>query len=184
VAFFSDDFRIEAPGRSGTTGSLTVKFTIDGALSSTASGAERVGEVSFARATYQFSVDGTLLRNENQRLFSDGTTQATSMFLNQEQQVTFNFTFGTPFEVKLLLQGSGQAYNRFSATAVADLENTAEWGGFGEVRDAAGNLVTDYAFSSGSGVDFTQPIPEPGTGACLLMAVAVASNSRWTRHRS
>jgi len=50
-----------------------------------------------------------------------------------------------------------------AATASGDFAHTLTWGGFTEVRDAQGNLVTHYTLTSDSGTDWSKPVPEPGT---------------------
>jgi hypothetical protein len=52
------------------------------------------------------------------------------------------------------------------AAAVANLEDTGRWLGIAEVRDAAGNSVSDFSVASASGTDWARAVPEPS----MLMA--------------
>jgi hypothetical protein len=64
----------------------------------------------------------------------------------------------------------GATYDHNGGFATADLAHSAYWGGIASVTDANGNAV-DYALSSLSGHDWTQPsvaaVPEPASMAAL-----------------
>ena len=162
-ASFQDDMLIDAPGLTGTTGSVKLKFTIDGTISASAAGAEPAGQYSYARAQYQIIINGSLARNELQQHSASGDPNfgTTSFFLGVEQEYTLSFTYGTPFAFRLFLNASGNAYTTQGGTAISDLSHTATWGGFGEVKDSQGGTVTNYTATSSSGTDYTQPILPP-----------------------
>lgn len=177
-ASFRDDFLIDAPGLTGTPGSVTVRFTIDGSLSVGTSGTPSYGvpgNVTFARAGYTFGVNPNSGDMYSQRENWDGTPSGTQ-FLGVEQVHTLYFTYGTVIQdvtlrITTTTSAAGEYYSYYSSST-ADLSHTAIWGGFGEVRDAGGNVVTNYSFSSASGTDYTQAVPEPGTS--LLVGVGLA----------
>ena len=84
-----------------------------------------------------------------------------------------------PISIAMSLSGLVQAYAYSSGRVEANIAayDTATWGGFLEVRDAQGNLVTDYTVVSLSGVDWSKPVaapvPEPGTLMQMLLGIAV-----------
>jgi hypothetical protein len=177
-ASFRDDFLIDAPGLTGTQGSVTVRFTIDGSLSANAVGTPSYsapGNATYARAGYTFGVNPNSGDSYTQRKHWDGSTSGTQ-FLGVEQVHTLYFTYGTTLEnvtlrITTTNSAAGEGYSYYSATA-SDLSHTAIWGGFGEVRDAGGNIVENYSFSSASGTDYTQAVPEPATS--LLAGLGLA----------
>lgn len=180
-AYFRDDFLFESAGRAGTTGTVQIKFTVDGTLAVARNSSQ--GYVSGIDSTVRANADYTFKGGTNGPAFSKSESLRTdayataqgvaahtgSPFLGIEQTYTIPFTFGTVLEgVELRINSNAQAIGRpdFSSSAVADLSHTANWGGFGELRDASGTLLTDYTFTSGSGFDFTQSItavPEPSS---------------------
>lgn len=54
-------------------------------------------------------------------------------------------------------------YAQTSMHATENMWNSAYWMGLEEVRDASGNLVTGYGVESHSGIDWSQPVPEPSS---------------------
>lgn len=178
-SFFQDDLTINALGLEGTSGSLRIKFTIDGILSASQPQIDPDTNQTRASAGYTLFLFGFgTLREGSERLNADGTRTSVDngAFLNIEQTATVPFTFGTPFTLKLTVTTGASAYTQFGGTALADLENTAEWGGFESVQNAQGQPVQGYSFSSSSGTDYVSPIPEPSTPLLLLgMAVGILS---------
>ena len=196
TAYFRDDFLFESTGRAGTTGTVQIKFTVDGSLAvqrnSTQGYVAGIDSTVRATADYTFKA-GTngpsFSKNESLRTAvyaaSQGVSAHTgSLFLGIEQTYTVPFTFGATLEgVELRINTHAQSIGRpgFSSSALADLSHTANWGGFGEVRDAGGNLVNDYTFTSASGFNYTQSItavPEPSS---LLLGMIGCSALAWRR---
>lgn len=93
-------------------------------------------------------------------------------FYSDPVQVIFN----QPMSVAVTLSGLAQAYGPVNGgTVLANLDayGTLTWGGFGEVRDSNGNLITEYTVLSDSGVNWAlpveaPPVPEPGTAIMIL----------------
>ncbi len=181
TASFRDDFLFESIGRAGTAGTVQVKFTIDGnlAVSRTSDQGYQAGIDSTVRASASYTFSTGLNRASYSKTESlvtsvyaatEGISEhGGSPFLGIEQTYTVPFTFGTTLEgVGLSIDTLARSIGRpnFASSALADLSHTANWGGFGEVRDANGNLVTDYTFTSSSGFNYTQSItavPEPSS---------------------
>jgi hypothetical protein len=174
-ASFLDDWTIDASGLSGTAGTVTVSFTIDGSLISVPYGTPTYGyqaNATYAEARYIFGANNPTSNTKAQKHYGNGSISGQT-FLGIEQTQVLNFTFGqaiedVKFEIMTIASSAG-GYG-YSSESTADLSHTAVWGGFVEVRDSNGNLVGDYSFSSASGTDFTQPIPEPG--ACTLLVLS------------
>ncbi|HEX8254591.1 MAG TPA: LamG-like jellyroll fold domain-containing protein [Thermoanaerobaculia bacterium] len=178
TASFTDDFLIDAPGLTGTPGTLTLRFTIDGALSCTA-GSPEISGSSYARADFYLTKDGGNVALMKQSVDGNGEPlplEYSGTFLGIPQTATVQFTYGTPFQIGLEIRANAVVYNhqsldysRYSAYARADLAHTATWGGFEAVRDAGGNAVTNYSFSSSSGTNYTQSIvPQCATPSTAL----------------
>ena len=98
------------------------------------------------------------------------------IFYSAPVQVIFN----QPMSVSVMLSGLAQAYgpvNGGTVLANVDAYGTLTWGGFTEVRDSNGSLVTDYTVLSDSGVNWAlpvqapTPVPEPGTALMLLASL-------------
>jgi hypothetical protein len=183
TAAFQDDFLIDAPGLTGTAGTVRVRFTIDGSLSAVGNGTPVSNESAllnstWAQAEYGFGVGiGLSTTTKSQRLYGDGRQTGTP-FLGIEQEVVLGFTYGTLLTDVTLrigaLNSAAAQFTNYTSQTTADLEHTATWGGFAEVRDANGDLVTNYTFSSTSGTNYVTAVPEPGTislflaGSCAL----------------
>lgn len=177
TASFTDDFLFFSPELNGTAGTVKVQFTIDGTLSITTTGTPNHSSASnstYAQASYAFGVGiDASTTTATQRLRYDGTTSGTA-FLGVTQEFILPFTFGDwTNDVTLRITTAAAAASQgsfYTSETTADLSHTATWGGFVEVRDANGNLVTNYSFSSASGVNYAQAVPEPGSASLLLLA--------------
>ncbi|MGB8169214.1 MAG: hypothetical protein WCF18_17080 [Chthoniobacteraceae bacterium] len=185
IAAFKDDFLFDAPGLTGTTGSVTVRFTIDGSLNSVANGtspSSAYANNTWAQAQYGFGVGiGYGTNTKTYRVFADGHTTGTP-FLGIQQEAILTFTYGVPLTDVTLQVGALNAvaaqFSNYTSRSTADLEHTALWGGFAEVRDAGGAPVTNYTFSSASGLNYVVPVPEPATTSLFLLSGLVLSVTR------
>lgn len=185
TASFTDDFLIFSPELNGTAGTVTVRFTIDGTLSIETTGTPDSSSATsntFAEASYAFGVGiDASHRTATDRLRYDGTHSGTP-FLGITQEHILPFTFGdwtndVTLRITTVAVAAGQG-SYYTSEVQADLSHTAIWGGFVEVRDASGNLVTNYSFSSASGVNYTQAIPEPGSASLLVLGAVVLLGRR------
>ncbi len=180
AASWKDDFFIDAPGLTGTFGKVKVRFMIDGSLSASSNGATPQNGFSLTEskgeAAYTFGVDPSFSDTKTETRRANGTSTGTP-FLGIMQEVVLDFTYGQWLnDVTLRINARSQAYaensGAFTASASANLANTATWEGFAEVLDAGNNVVTNYSFQSASGANYVQPIPEPGS-ATLLAATGL-----------
>ncbi len=157
-AAFEDDILIDAPGLTGATGSVKVKFIVGGNISCSTNGVDPgFRGASQTRATIVIFVDGAEVRRASQFANYLGA-QTGIVFLNAQQEQIIPFTYGTPFALKFSISTSATAYCYHGAVSIGDLSHTATWGGFAEVKDSQGAIVTSYTASSTSGTNYTQPI--------------------------
>lgn len=157
-ASFRDDVTINADGLSGTSGTLTVRFKLDGSI--TCSGGWDSTRASYADCHYEFRKNGSILSEDYYLVYYDGTIEGNN-FLGQERTVVAPFVFGQPMELKLLIESSAKAYNYRGADAIADFEHTITWGGFVSVKDVNNNEVTNYTATANSGANFVEAIVPP-----------------------
>jgi hypothetical protein len=102
-----------------------------------------------------------------------------------QQDVELEFIFGEPFVLGGFLEAGFFADNPSKVDGTidgtTDLSNSATWQGISEIRDEQGRLVADPAVTSRSGVDWTQPVPEPGAMALACAAGASLLGMRLRR---
>lgn len=101
---------------------------------------------------------------------------------------------GTPLSLAVQLETAattGYGFGNVStspadfANASADFRNTLVWDGVVEVRDGSGNLVTGYSLASATGINWTQPVPEPLSSVLLLASLPLLAVRRmFPRKRS
>jgi hypothetical protein len=181
-AYFRDTLTIDAPGLTGQSGTVNVKFTLEGDLSMSARGDASLSstpEDYSSTFTYYFQKIGYgNLSQGTQTEFFDGTVTADNHsfsiapFLNTELTIAVPFTYGTPFDVKLTIQAASYAKTQYGGDGIADAEHTVTWGGFASVLDSGANTVTNYSTSSDSGVNYAAPVPEPATAGLLMFGMA------------
>jgi hypothetical protein len=101
------------------------------------------------------------------------------LFIGVEQTRTINFTYGTPFDfwLNVRLRTDIITSEPGSVSATISLTN---WSGFENVT-TGGSPVTNATFSSASGTDWTQPVPEPSSALLLLSGTAVFLRRRSPR---
>jgi hypothetical protein len=80
--------------------------------------------------------------------------------------LSFSFTFGTPFNLSASASAYSSAEGDELATQTAHLKIDSI-----EVLDSNGALITDYAVTSGSGAAYPFVTPEPGTFALVIAAL-------------
>ncbi|HVN40722.1 MAG TPA: PEP-CTERM sorting domain-containing protein [Myxococcota bacterium] len=192
TAEFSDQFTIMAPGLAGTTGTLTVAFglasfvNVDGGVGSGCSGASQVG----------YGINASLTGGGHGQLIQSGTWTDYPCFGTHTFTGTppgsFSFTgtvfFGAPAGLTVILSANSNEswLDTFSgaATAEGDFAHTLTWGGFTQVRDANGNLVTNYTLTSDSGTDWSKPVAVPEPATISLVATGLVALGARRRDRS
>lgn len=183
-----DTFNISAGALNGTLGTAT--FSINVALGST------VAENEFGTIDPNFCTWNCVTASTNWSLdVTAGAYTATQPIKAGGHATDGGFSGDSPglftYTVPIVFGGDNDIWVRFIATAGAtgafqpgpatisgsallDFANTVEWQGITEVRDGDGNLVTAFSVTSGSGVDYAQPIaavPLPAAGWLLLSAM-------------
>jgi len=90
------------------------------------------------------------------------------------------FAFGIPVDLRVVLDAFAQAVAGLDpalSSADAALGQTLVWDGLLQVDDARGSPVTAYTVTSDSGVDWSRPVPEPATAACVALGCALLAAS-------
>ncbi|MCW5941628.1 MAG: PEP-CTERM sorting domain-containing protein [Fimbriimonadaceae bacterium] len=90
-------------------------------------------------------------------------------------ELPFAFTWGEPFQIRVSNMVSAMAN---IGHAEADFESTVQWTGISDVRDSGGNLVTPDV-TSGTGLNWLNPVPEPMS----LAALAIGAGGLLRRRR-
>ena len=101
------------------------------------------------------------------------------------------FTYGVPFPIGMT--GAAGTWSgavsgvlpgtTSNAAASSAFLRTFSWLGFVEVVDDQGNLVTDYRVTSETGIDWSQPVPEPSMRVLLATALAALAGLARTGRR-
>lgn len=153
-----DDFTFSAPSQSGM-GTATVTLNVSGSLSASSGGSP--GNHAGADWNLYFKA-GTVSQpfvGLGQIGASPSGVVASGDLSGGTYDVTFNFFFNVPIEIRVALNVSASATD--SGSAGAQFGNTLEWGGITELRDSSGSLVGSYNLVSGSGVDWRQAVAAP-----------------------
>jgi hypothetical protein len=99
--------------------------------------------------------------------------------------VPFRFSIAAPLHVKLGVEAQAVVGpEAVTATASADFGHTLTWGGFDQVLDSQGNVVTAYTVASDSGFNYAAPVPEPSTAVLLAAGLGCVSVVRRQRMRT
>ncbi|HUL02435.1 MAG TPA: hypothetical protein VLV16_04285 [Gemmatimonadales bacterium] len=189
-ASFSDNLTIMAPGLAGMIGSVRVVFglasfvSVDGGVGSGCSGS---AQVSYGVVASLSGGGGSGSSNQS-GTWTDYPCFNTHTFSGTPPGI-FSLTapvlFGSPAQLSVNLSAlSNESWLDFasgSATAEGDFAHTLTWGGFTEVRDAQGNLVTNYSVTSDSGTDWSKPAPEPATAVLVATGLIALGASRPVR---
>jgi hypothetical protein len=114
-----------------------------------------------------------------------GPVQFDGDALPRDVVVRQGFVFGEPFDIGFQLNATAGAAGAY---ALADLMNTATWGGITAVRLNGAALGADeFRLQSASGTDYRSaitPVPEPGTWLLwILGALALGAAGRSRRGR-
>ena len=157
---FLDRITVNAPGRAGQAGVMTVAVESFGSVTATSARNDGTNfPVAQARANLSVLKNRSAVATYSEYAGTDGFITDTPKFLNTVVTQQVSFTFGTPFEIGVVIGGSTNAYDRFPAAAVSDVNSN--WGGITAVKDANGADVTGYTVTSVSGKDFTKPFGPP-----------------------
>jgi len=196
-----DTIVINNPALTGTVGFADLGFLVEGVLSA---GRDAPAGSNFAAAgganiaVSLFAIN-TVTQNFPLRAENRGRAQdIPAVGLDNEiMGGELSFVYGMPFNYFVVLEtealassGSTGGPNNAglpSATSfVSDFRNTITWAGVSNLRDAAGNPVTEFTAFSGTGADFrhaivpASPIPVPGGFVLFASALLVMTKpSRW-----
>lgn len=182
AAAFNDTITISAPGRNGQPGTVRLGVQVDGILSASRS-QSLTGIQSSAYgnggAAYRFDVTDGSPGPGGLVSTGAGFVDCEAAFVQiggfpifpptehvgQALGGIVNFTYGAPIHFRFLIEvdldsDASVSEAGFSATAtlVGDFGNTARWAGILDLKDQAGNAVTDFTVTSVSGTDYRYAI--------------------------
>jgi hypothetical protein len=188
---WTDTVVISDPELDGTVGYFTASLRVFGSASFDLAGGYASGDIYSEAHIYGFwdswigtSTDGGgsfLVGGWFGDWYSDefGDVWYTGDEFNQPMtEVTLEFIYGQPFLLRMNMEAYMDAQNPNlldgTVSGTLDFSHTAYWNGIGGIFDANGN-PTNPSFSSGSGIDWRNPVPEPaaflaiGLGSALLL---------------
>lgn len=199
IGDFGDDITISSPLLNGSTGLLSVDYTLDGTITTSGAGS----------AVVQVAIN---LLNSGASVSQDSITAYTSSVSGTFRAPTaFTFTFGQPFSFYMCLgAATGQGIipavlptsghvstfdcapgfsgaSTGSGSGSAAFFNTLVLSGL-TVTDGLGNLVNGEQFTSASGTQYGPDgvVPEPGTSTLaivgLTLLVSVLFRRRYNDH--
>lgn len=186
-AEWNDVLLFDAPGLSGQQGFATLHYQIDGTFDAggpSGSSADYV-QISLnvnAHDTYRNidSTDAPFFKCD-----ASGVLGGTN-FLNSPRSLDVSFTYGQPLTLRFWIGIDLRGYYEDGSYAIADLSHTATWEGITDIEDSNNAPVQNYTFSSDSGTNFLNPIPEPSVTALFVGegALAFAFAFAFARRRS
>jgi MYXO-CTERM domain-containing protein len=193
-ASWTDRFAIEPadPDLLFQPGTFVIEIELGGSLAADAGGASH----SNTRAQYGLYVDAgscssgcDFQRFGEQGDFGllDGGEIFTGDPIARFTSPPVPFAFGIGIDLSVALSAVAQAVageEVVTSSADANLEGTLAWAGIAEVRDGADELVTEYSVTSESGVDWSQPVPEPTGGPCAMAALVGLAGAARRRART
>lgn len=183
-AAFGDVLTVSAPGREGTTGTLRVGVRLHGGLSAGSNG----WDFDIKAVAYGGAVVFGVTEARYVLAPGDASLNPAELFDERDLWRDVDFVFGEPFSFAFVLEIEGWAEAEVStpgrtavSSFVGDFGHTLAWAGILELRDAHGQLVTDFELTSLSGTDYRNaivPVPEPGSSLPALASLAALA---WRR---
>jgi len=171
-----DSVTIDAPGLAGSAGTFVAVVDLDGSLDASAVGEDLPFQSNAAASVHlDVSADTPLVQRSSTCAASHGASlNCFGDPLGVQVLSPLPFTFGSPFNLSVRADAATVNRTLPGGTTVADSDFrfTVRWLGFQEVFDATGSPVSSFSVSSGSGVDWSQPVPEPGRDLAGLGALA------------
>jgi hypothetical protein len=168
---WGDDLTINAPGLTGTAGTLQVSVTVNG----TGVGSEMASVGTF----WQDSVGAdTQLHTSDPKFTASGPVSTTFVFT-----VGAKFHYGSPFDFGVTLNAMDTV--GLQTLVTGDFLHTGILTGL-QPFDSMNNPVTGETFGSASGTNYypTGIIPEPGTTVLMGLSAVMMALWRLRLHRS
>jgi hypothetical protein len=199
-AYFEDTVTIDAPGLTGTAGTVDIPIFIHAnQIEASLLTLHRTDDPSSViRAVALYDVTAQLSgANYSQSGFAAHTSELFGEFsglgsgyrtqgIPVENLYIANHPviFGQPFTLRLTLFNYAEFNNvvpaaAFGAAAI-DFGSTVSWGGVAALRDAEGTLITDFTALGETGLDYKYAavVPLPGAIGLFALALGVLTSAR------
>lgn len=178
-------FVVDAPGLTGTLGSMLWGFNVNGSVAAVANDSGG----STAGASYSLALDTTVdqfLLDESIQRFHDSGVAGGLTLGSQGYRVDIRFGEVITFDLGAVVFASAGAVADGTASAVAAFNNTFAWDGILEVMDASGASVADYTAQDGLGRDWSLPhaAPVPEVSSAWLFIAGLGAFLGWRRRSS
>jgi hypothetical protein len=176
---FHDELTISNAALTGQAGTFVAQMRINGELLAASLGSPFLG-TAHASMHAELSVDSPAVGfsdlvevNASQSSDDLGNIANTGPLLPYVLEMNVPFVFGQPFSIEFGMGvsagGSGSGAQFSGGIGRAQFIHSGDWAGVDEVQGPSGDPV-DFLLTSESGIDYTQPIPEPGTMLLMLAA--------------
>jgi hypothetical protein len=180
---FADRIVIESPGAGGMAGQLVALVRVRGLL-------QAAGTGGVANLMLQPQVDdqnlvhgpgflsGSGVSSTTQLIYWGATHDSdrghTALALDEEVRFSLPFVFGQPIEFGIWASVlTDTDYAGDSSDTLADLTPGIQWMGVDGAWIEGTRFTTSLSIKSGSGVDWMQPVPEPGTAVLAALGAWV-----------
>jgi hypothetical protein len=186
-----DEVVIDGGDLNGTLGTFTASLRVSGTADLAGTGAYATGDADLYGFWDSFigtSTDGGgsyLVGGWYGSWYTDfeGSIYYEGDELNQPMtEVELEFIYGEPFLLSGMLEVYFDAdnYDQLAGTisGTLDFSHSAYWDGMGNFRDANGSPVTINGLTSGSGINWLNPVPEPGTIVALGLGLGALMRKR------
>lgn len=168
-AGWEDQWTFSAPGLAGQAGIAHALLAVDASWSiggfAGAAGIALQPYIDSAQFTYPGGGGSIQLRSWNTSFFPDGVSETVQLI------IPFDFGESFDFGIFVTLRAGLRSISGVAGLSNSDAVASASWQGLSGVF-VGGVPVTDYTLVSGSGVDWTTPVPEAPTALSLLAGLA------------